>query len=76
MKYRGYLQSKDDESRQYELVACNTPNGAMYRALTAYARATLDECSPFVTPNWRLLIDRDGKLAYEFSVEEGDWVDA
>lgn len=76
MKYRGYLQSKSVGTSCIELVVCDTPNGAMYRTLTRYARATLADNSPIIPDGWFLRIDRDGELAYEFSVEEGDWVDA
>jgi len=76
MKYHGYLQSKYPDGGRVSLASRKTPNGAMYTTLTAYAKATLAEGSPYTTSDWYLRIDRDGKLAYEFSVEEGDWVEA
>mgnify|MGYP000910324982 FL=1 len=76
MNYRGYLRSKDDCDRQIELSVRNTPNGAMYMTLTTFARLVLADNNPFIPENWELKIDRNGELAYEFSVEEGDWVEA
>lgn len=80
MNYRGYLQSKDDCDSRIELTVSSTANDAMYTTLTAFTRRVLADNSSIIPENWELKIDREGELAYElayeFSVEEGGWIEA
>lgn len=75
MKYRGYLKAKDGTQREIDLIERETPNGAMYMTLTAYAATTLGDLCPIIAENWCLMIDRDGAPAYRFSVQKADWVE-